>query len=296
MRDLDQSSITDAVVARFSDTPDPRLRRIVTSLVRHLHDFVKDVELTQDEWKRGVEFLTRTGHLCDDKRQEFILLSDVLGISMLVDAINHPVGEAATQTTVLGPFYVAGVPESESGCDVARGAAGEPLYIEGKVSSAKGGAIPGALVDLWQADPDGYYDVQRGKDLCLRTRLRSDARGHFHLWSVVPSPYPIPNDGPVGELLEATARHPNRPAHVHFMIAAPGHETLVTHVFAADSPWLDSDAVFGVKDSLVVEFARAPPGIAPDGRRMESAYRRLCYDFVLSPSRPERISGSPGEP
>jgi hydroxyquinol 1,2-dioxygenase len=295
MRDLDSSNLTDAVMARFSATADPRLRRIVTSLVRHLHDFVKDVALTQDEWKRGVEFLTRTGHLSDDKRQEFILLSDVLGISMLVDAINHPVGEGGTQTTVLGPFYVAGVPESESGCDLAQGAKGEPLYIEGTVSSTNGGAIAGAVVDLWQADPDGHYDVQRGDDLCLRTRLRTDARGRFHLWSVVPSPYPIPNDGPVGELLEATAGHPNRPAHVHFMIAAPAHETLVTHLFADDSPWLDSDAVFGVKDSLVVAFTREPPGVAPDGRRMESPYRRLRYDFVLTPERRARKSRETGK-
>jgi hydroxyquinol 1,2-dioxygenase len=291
MRDLNEASITDAVVSRFADTPDSRLRQIMTSLVRHVHAFVKDVQLTTDEWSCAIDFLTRTGHMCDDRRQEFILLSDVLGVSMLVDAIDHPLSEGATQTTVLGPFYVQDPPERELGCDVTEGLQGEPLYIEGTVASAGGEPLPGAVIDLWQADRDGYYDVQRGDEPALRARLRADARGRFSVWSIVPSFYPIPDDGPVGELLKATNRHPNRPAHVHFMIAAPGYQTLVTHVFVAGSPYLDSDAVFGVKNSLIAGLSHEPPGVAPDGRRMEVPYRRLSYDFALNRAQmPQRAA------
>ncbi len=285
MRDFNEKNITDAVIDRFKNTPDPRLKAIMTSLVRHLHDFVRDVDLTIDEWNFAIHYLTRTGHMCDDKRQEFILLSDTLGISMLVDAINHRMPEGATQTTVLGPFYVENPPEFPLGFDVSRGLKGEKLYVEGTVSSATGGPLPGAVIDVWQSDTDGYYDVQRS-DLdqpTLRGRIRADDRGRFYFWSILPSPYPIPYDGPVGQMIQATARHPWRPAHLHFMISAKGHEKLVTHVFVQGDKYLDSDAVFGVKNSLIGNYTHEQPGVAPDGTKMDGPWRKLKYDFGLKP-------------
>ncbi|WP_424140128.1 intradiol ring-cleavage dioxygenase [Roseomonas chloroacetimidivorans] len=283
MRDFDESNITDAVLERFSGTPDPRLKSVMQSLVRHLHAFVRDVEPSFDEWKLAIDYLTRTGQMCSDVRQEFILLSDTLGVSMLVDAINHRQPAGATQTTVLGPFYVQNSPEVPNGSDIRGGIEGEPLLVEGTVWSAGGGPLANALVEVWHSDADGYYDVQKAEmnEHALRACLRADTDGRFRFWSIMPKFYPIPDDGPVGEMLAATARHPNRPAHVHFMISAPGHDTLVTHVFAEDSPYLDSDAVFGVKTSLISRFAQEPPGIAPDGRRMEQPWRHLRYDFGL---------------
>ena len=278
MRDFDETNITAAVIEQFGAATDPRLKRIMTSLVQHVHDFVRDVEPTFEEWSCAIDYLTRTGQTCTDKRQEFILLSDTLGISMLVDAINHRMPEGATETTVLGPFYVDGPPELPLGADVSGGMAGEPLLVEGTVSSSDGAPLAGAIVDIWQADGDGYYDVQQPEleGMLLRARFRTDEEGRFRFRSIMPAYYPIPHDGPVGQMLAATKRHPNRPAHVHFMIAAPGHETLITHIFAADSPYLDSDAVFGVKNSLIAEFAHRPAGDAA-----ERDHRYLAYDFGL---------------
>ena len=278
MRDFDETNITAAVIEQFGAATDPRLKRIMTSLVQHLHDFVRDAEPTFEEWSCAIDYLTRTGQTCTDKRQEFILLSDTLGISMLVDAINHRMPEGATETTVLGPFYVDGPPELPLGADVSGGMAGEPLLVEGTVSSSDGAPLAGAIVDIWQADGDGYYDVQQPEleGMLLRARFRTDEEGRFRFRSIMPAYYPIPHDGPVGQMLAATKRHPNRPAHVHFMIAAPGHETLITHIFAADSPYLDSDAVFGVKNSLIAEFAHRPAGDAA-----ERDHRYLAYDFGL---------------
>ena len=278
MRDFDETNITAAVIEQFGAATDPRLKRIMTSLVQHLHDFVRDAEPTFEEWSCAIDYLTRTGQTCTDKRQEFILLSDTLGISMLVDAINHRMPEGATETTVLGPFYVDGSPELPLGADVSGGMAGEPLLVEGTVSSSDGVPLAGAIVDIWQADGDGYYDVQQPEleGMLLRARFRTDEEGRFRFRSIMPAYYPIPHDGPVGQMLAATKRHPNRPAHVHFMIAAPGHETLITHIFAADSPYLDSDAVFGVKNSLIAEFAHRPAGDAA-----ERDHRYLAYDFGL---------------
>jgi hydroxyquinol 1,2-dioxygenase len=207
--------------------------------------------------------------MCDDKRQEFFLLSDALGVSMLVDAINHPVSEGATETTVLGPFFVQAAPDKQPGDNISGGMAGDAMIVTGSVSSVEGGPLAGAVVDVWHSDDDGYYDVQQLDkigDLAMRGRFRTDQNGNFHFWSIKPAPYPIPHDGPVGEMLEAQGRHPWRPAHVHFMISAPGHEQLVTHVFVAGDEYLDSDVVFGVKDSLIREFKRCPAGRAPDGR------------------------------
>ena len=283
MTDFDERTITQAVLDRFADTPDPRLKRVVGSLVRHLHDFVRDVEPDFAEWQAAVEFLTRTGQMCSDARQEFILLSDTLGVSMLVDAINHRTPKGATETTVLGPFYVDDPPELPLGADVSPGLPGEPLLVEGSVASAEGKRLAGAVVDIWHSDREGFYDVQLPEltQAAGRARFRTDAQGRFHFWKVQPACYPIPADGPVGDLLAATGRHPYCPAHVHFMISAPGHETLVTHVFVAGDPYLASDAVFGVKRSLVRDFTHEAAGTAPDGRRMEEGWRHVTYDFGL---------------
>jgi hydroxyquinol 1,2-dioxygenase len=283
IRDFDEHNITDAVIDRFQNTPDPRLKTILNSLVRHLHDFVREVDLTFDEWFYAVRFLTRTGQICSDSRQEFVLLSDTLGISMLVDAINHRMPEGATATTVLGPFYVENPPEFPLGFDISRGQRGETLFVQADVSSASGAPLRNVFVDVWQSDTEGYYDVQRSdlNEPTLRGRFRPDAQGRFHFWSILPSSYPIPNDGPVGQMLVSTARHPWRPAHLHFMISAEGHEKLITHVFVQNDRYLDSDAVFGVKNSLIGNYTHELPGVAPDGKEMKGPWRKLVYHFGL---------------
>ncbi len=286
MPELNEHTITDAVLERFANTPDPRLHTVMASLVQHLHAFVRDVEPTFEEWQSAIAYLTRTGHTCTGTRQEFILLSDVLGVSMLVDAINHRMPAGTTETTVLGPFHVADVPFAANGTDIGAGLAGERLFVSGSVSSGGGDALPGAVLEIWQSDDDGFYDVQRPEldGPSLRTRLRADDAGRFHFWTITPTAYPIPDDGPVGDLLTATKRHPWRPAHLHFMISAPGHEQLVTHLFVAGGEYLDSDAVFGVKASLIQPFAHHPAGTAPDGTAVKGPWRSLAYDFGLRPA------------
>jgi hydroxyquinol 1,2-dioxygenase len=286
MRDFDENNITQAVIDRFAGTPDARLRRVMASLVTHLHDFIRDVEPSFAEWEAAIKFLTRTGQMCDDKRQEFILLSDTLGASMLVDAINHRLPAGATETTVLGPFFVQNAPVFPNGADISGGLPGELLFVEATISAADGAKLPGAVVDVWQSDDDGFYDVQR-PDLAtaaLRGQFRADAAS-AKIWfrTIQPAAYPIPYDGPVGDMLRATNRHPWRPAHVHFMISAPGYETLVTHVFSAGDEYLDSDAVFGVKNSLIREFTTHGPGRLPDGTQSTTPWRHLTYDFGLKP-------------
>ncbi|HCT76541.1 MAG TPA: hydroxyquinol 1,2-dioxygenase [Micromonosporaceae bacterium] len=276
--------LTERVVSSFDGAESPRFAEIARSLVRHLHAFLADVRLTEEEWAAAIDFLTRTGQMCDDKRQEFILLSDVLGASMAVIGINHPADGAATESTVLGPFFVAGAPEFALGDDISGGAAGEPCFISGAVVSPDGKPVAGAAVDVWQSDETGNYDVQY-PDLDRaqgRGRLRTDEAGGYSFWSVRPDAYPIPHDGPVGELLRASGRGPMRPAHVHFKISAPGYRTLVTHVFAAGDEYLDSDAVFGVQRSLIVEFTRHEPGLAPDGRDLDTVFHTAEFDFVLA--------------
>ncbi len=294
MRDLNEHTITAAVLDRFAATPDPRLKAVLGSLVQHLHDFVRDVEPSFEEWQQAIEYLTRTGQTCTDMRQEFILLSDVLGVSMLVDAINHRMPAGATETTVLGPFHVADVPFSANGADIGAGLAGERLFVEGSVASADGPPLPGAVLEVWQSDNDGFYDVQRPELIgpSLRTRLRADEDGRFHFWTIMPTEYPIPDDGPVGALLTATKRHPWRPAHLHFMIASEGHETLVTHIFVQDGPYLDSDAVFGVKQSLIREFTHEAPERAPDDTDAPGPWRRLSFGFGLKPIRAPTLAAA----
>jgi hydroxyquinol 1,2-dioxygenase len=285
MRNIDETTITPAVLERLRGCADPRLQQLLGALVRHLHDFAREVRLTEDEWRAGIEFLTATGKMCDDKRQEFILLSDTLGLSMLTVALNHRAPPGVTESTVFGPFFVPGAPQLEADADVGAGAKGELLLVTACVRAPDGRAIGGAWVDVWQADQEGLYDVQR-PDLPhpqARARLRTDDQGRLRFRTVLPVSYPIPTDGPVGKMLLATGRHPWRPAHIHFMIEAPGYERLITHVFREDDPYLDSDVVFGVRQSLVASFARHAPGALPDGTRSERPYYSLQYDFVLQP-------------
>ncbi|WP_213780718.1 intradiol ring-cleavage dioxygenase [Caballeronia sp. dw_276] len=284
MRNFDEDNITQAVLDRLSGCTDPRMRRISEALVRHLHAFVKEIEPSEEEWAGAITFLTRTGQMCSDTRQEFILLSDTLGVSMLVDAINHRFDEGATQTTVLGPFYVEEARDFPLGAHIAHESDGPGLIVEGTIEDSRGNPIAGALIETWHADDRGFYDVQRdtGKSaLDMRARFHTDQEGRFWYRSVVPAAYPIPNDGPVGAMLDAQGRHPFRPAHVHFKLSAPGFETIVTHVFIDGDPYLDSDVVFGVKDALITNLSRIEGRVSPGGHEVESRTSLIAYRFVL---------------
>jgi hydroxyquinol 1,2-dioxygenase len=255
----------------------------MTGLVRHLHAFARDVRLTQAEWEAGIDFLTRSGHITTDRRQEFILLSDVLGLSMLTIGINAPASAGATESTVFGPFFVSGAPTIERGGDLSFGARGRPCLVTGSVRGVGGEPVAGAWIEVWQSDEDGFYDVQYDGDVTsARGRLQADGDGGFSFWTVRPSAYPIPDDGPVGDLLRAGARGSMRPAHIHFMVSAPGYRTLVTHIFAAGDEHLGSDAVFGVKASLVADFADHEPGTAADGRVLDTRWTTVGFDLVLA--------------
>jgi len=279
VRNLDANTLTDAVLARHANAESPRLKTIMTSLVKHLHAFAREVELTEAEWFEGIQFLTRCGHLSDAQRQEFILLSDVLGLSMLTVAINNDKPKGCTEATVFGPFHIEDAPRYQLGADIANGARGIPCEVRGSVRGLHGEPVAGAQLDVWQSDEDGLYDVQHaGIDRAqARGILVTDTDGRYHFRSILAVPYAIPHDGPVGDLLKATGRHPWRPAHLHFMIKAPGYETLITHVFRSDDPYLDSDAVFGVRQSLVADWKEQPDG----------SYL-VEYDFVLNPARSDR--------
>ncbi len=255
--DLGPETLTAAVLESFAATPDPRLARVLSSLTTHLHSFVRDVHPTIEEWEYAIGFLTATGQKSDESRQEFILLSDVLGISMMVETLNHEETPDATDPTVLGPFHVVESPVREFGAEISAESTGEACLVHGTVSSPTGEPIAGATVDVWQANAEGFYDVQQPGVQTVgngRGLFTTDSEGRFAFTSVVPSYYPIPTDGPVGILLEATKRHPNRPAHIHFLVKAAGFTELTTHIFVAGSPYIDSDAVFAVKESLVTEF------------------------------------------
>jgi hydroxyquinol 1,2-dioxygenase len=275
MENLNANHITESVLERLANTPDPRLKEIMISLVRHLHGFAREVKLTEAEWLKGIEFLTQTGHITNAQRQEFILLSDVLGLSMLTVVMNNDKPDACTQATVLGPFHVEDAPHYKLGDDVANGAKGQPCQVQGSVKGVQGEAVAHARIEVWQSDEKGLYDVQYADRSQHQARgiLTADAQGRFHFQSILAMPYPIPHDGPVGQLLEATARHPWRPAHLHFKIEAPGYETLITHVFRKDDPYLASDAVFGVRESLVTDWLQLADG----------SYQ-LDFDFVLNPA------------
>ncbi len=252
--------------------------------MRHLHAFVKDVELTEAEWDAAISFLTATGHKSDDRRQEFILLSDVLGVSMLVETINHRSGGTSTESTVLGPFHLVASPPRELGANIALDGNGDPCLVSGQVTGPDGEPLAGALIDVWQASADGFYDVQQPgiqPEGNLRGLFAADEQGRFWFRSVVPRFYPIPDDGPVGTLLTATGRHPYRPAHLHFIVSAPGYRPVTTHVFVAGSPYLDSDAVFGVKDSLVREVIEVDDPARAARIGLTSPFRALTFDLSL---------------
>ena len=272
------------VGASFAGCTDQRLRSVLGLLVQHLHDFAKEVELSQAELDAAIAFLTATGQMCDDTRQEFVLLSDVLGLSMLVDSIANRAPIGATASTVLGPFHMVDSPARELGDTIALAGGGEPTLVTGRVLSVEGSALPRALVDVWQADADGYYDVQRPGEVPernLRGLFTCDGDGYFWFQTILPAPYPIPDDGPVGRLLRATGRHPNRPAHIHFIVGAAGHVPLTTHLFVAGSPYLDSDAVFGVKDSLVVDFKTVDDPTLAAAYRMPTPFRHADVEIWL---------------
>lgn len=250
----------EAVNARMGDDIDPRLTEVMGSLVRHLHAFAKDISLKQEEWDLAIDFLTRTGQLCSDERQEFILLSDTLGFSMLTDAINNRRPSGATENTVFGPFHVADAPVRAMGDNICLDGKGESCLFEGRVTGIDGTPIEGATVDVWSDNADGYYDVQQPD---IQPRFNNRGRfitgpdGTYRFVGIKPVAYPIPDDGPVGQMLASLGRHPNRPAHLHFLITAPGYQKIVTHIFDGEDKWLSSDAVFGVKESLIAPFERA---------------------------------------
>lgn len=278
VRRFNQKDLTAEVLRRIRKTKNPRLKQIMTAYIRHLHTFVREVKPTPDEWMTGIRFLTETGHWCTGTRQEFILMSDTLGVSMLVDALNYKASAGATESTVLGPFHREQAPEFPLGANISKHAAdGEPCVVSGTVRDAQGKPVAGAKFDIWQGGADGLYDSQKGEAMNLRGVFRADAHGRFHFRCVRPEFYPVPNDGPVGRMLNATGRHPMRPPHLHFWITAKGYQPLITHLFVKGGKYLDSDAVFGVKPELVVDFKKGKDGIS-----------RATYDFVLMPEKGKR--------
>jgi hydroxyquinol 1,2-dioxygenase len=281
MRNLDQNTVTVSALERISQTPNPRLKEVMAALIRHLHDFAREVTLTPGEWMQGIDFLTEVGHITDDKRQEFILLSDTLGLSALVDILaNRGKSEAATESSLLGPFFREGAPELPDGENIARGIEGEPLMVQGSVASTDGKPVSGARIDVWQASSSGQYDLQfdnfRGAAMNLRARFRADDQGQFKFISVKPSSYPVPSDGPVGKMLNALGRHPFRPAHIHFIISAAGFKPLVTALYIDGDKYIDSDVVFGSREQLVVKYRHTASAANIDA---------IEYKFAIEPGR-----------
>jgi len=271
VRRFSEKKLTAEVLFRIRKTKNKRLKQVMTAYIKHLHAFVREVKPTQDEWFAGIQFLAETGRWCTGMRNEYILMSDTLGVSMLVDAINYQAGAGTTESTVLGPFHRVKAPEYALGANIAKHASdGVPCLVSGTVRDARGKPIPRAKLDVWQAGAGGFYDSQKGKAMNLRGIFRADARGRFHFRCVRPEYYPVPHDGPVGKMLTATGRHPMRPPHLHFWITAKGYKPLITHLFVKGGKYLDSDAVFGVKPELIVDFKKTKGGIAA-----------ATYDFVL---------------
>lgn len=300
MTPMTEDDLTKAVLARLEGATDPRFQQVMTSLITHLHAFIREVDLTPDEWIQAIFFLTDVGKACDDKRQEFILLSDTLGASMMVVMLDqlraarrnagNPQGAhsatPATEATVQGPYYWEGAPILPLGADIAPGVSGEPTFYSGRVTDTQGRPIAGATLDIWSGDGEGVYDMQTETgEMAARARIRTDDQGRYWFWSIKPTYYPVPVDGPVGRMLAGMGRHPNRPGHIHMMVYAPGHVKLTTHLFVANSPYIDSDAVFGVRPSLIVDFESHAAGQAPDGRVMDKPYWSAHYDFRLEPAQ-----------
>ncbi len=286
MKDFTVENLTEEVIKAYSaHATSPRMKQIFTALITHLHGFVKDVDLSEAEWMAAIQFLTDTGKKCDDKRQEFILLSDTLGVSMLVDAVNHPKGGAGTESTVLGPFFVPGAPDLPHGADIRRRHLDEAItcLVTGRVTDQNGKPLVGATLDVWQTAANGFYDVQdpSAPEWNLRGRFTTDSHGEYALVTEQPVSYPVPTDGPVGRMLDAAGRHAFRPAHLHFMVKAEGCEPLVTHVFVQGDQYLDSDAVFATKESLVGDFTRSNDLVEAQRFGIQVPYSKLMFDFGL---------------
>lgn len=283
-----EATSAEVVISRNRNAKDERLKEVMAVITRKLHEAVKEIEPTQDEWLEAILFLTRTGQFCTDWRQEFILLSDVLGVSMLVDAINNRKPSGASESTVLGPFHVAGVPELPMGANICLDRKGEDMVIRGRVLDTEGSPVAGAVLDVWQANDEGFYDVQQKgiqPDHNLRGKFRTAADGRYWFRGVKPRFYPIPDDGPVGKLLKALGRRQYRPAHLHFIISAAGFETLTTHVFDPHDPYINSDAVFGVKESLLADFQLVDDPSRARELDFKSPFWEVDYDFVLARRR-----------
>lgn len=280
-----EEQITQNVLDSMAQTPNLRLKQVMTGLISHLHAFIREVELTGEEWAVGIQFLTRTGHMCDEKRQEFILLSDITGVTMLVDAINHRLPDGATESTIFGPFYREGAPELPMGASISKDGRGEPTVVTGRVLSTDGTPIPGALLDVWETNENGLYEQQDPEqpDMNLRGKFRTGSQGRYCFVGIKPVPYPIPDDGPVGRLLRALGRHPFRPAHIHLLISADGFAPVTTHLFVKGDPYLDSDAVFGTKDSLIVDFIQHTSEEEAARYHVTVPFSKVEYDFVLKP-------------
>jgi hydroxyquinol 1,2-dioxygenase len=278
-----EENITELAVERWATAKDPRTAELMTALVRHLHDFAREVRLTEAEWMAAMQWLTRTGQISDEKREEFILASDVLGLSMLVVQMNHRLDPRATPATVLGPFHIEGSPELGFGADMSDGLPGTPLYLHGTVRDLDGQPVAGAVLDVWQSDSEGFYESQLAEvdEARLRAKYTTREDGSYCVRTIGPLGYSIPMDGPVGALVEQTEISHFRPAHIHFLINVPGFEPLITHLFRAGSEYLDSDVVFGTKQELVVPFAEREPGQTPDGGSLERPWAEARYDFVL---------------
>jgi len=282
-----EEELVQRVLDSFEGTPNPRLKQLVQSLTRHLHAFLREVRLTEEEWNSAIRFLTEAGHITGETRQEFVLLSDVFGASMQMISMNNPANGNATEATVLGPFFVEDAPEIRMGEDMSFGAPGEPLWVTGSVVDVFGQPVAGARVEVWEADEDGFYDAQYGDDrVAGRAHFIVPEDGEFRFWGLTPTPYPIPHDGPVGKLLEAVGRSPMRASHLHFMVEAPGYRTLITHIFVKGDELLTSDAVFGVQESLIKDFTQHAAGTpAPDGRQLpaDATWSDVRFDIVLAP-------------
>jgi hydroxyquinol 1,2-dioxygenase len=278
-----EDNITDLAVQRWATAHDPRTAELMTALVRHLHDFAREVRLTEAEWMTAIQWLNRTGQISSEKREEFILTSDVLGLSMLVVQMNHRFDPRATPATVLGPFHIAGSPELGYGEDMSQGIPGTPLVLAGTVKDLDGNPVGGAVLDLWQADNEGLYESQHADvdEARLRAKYTTREDGSYCVRTVAPLGYTIPMDGPVGDLISRTDISHFRPAHVHFLINVPGYEPLITHLFEEGADYLDSDVVFGVKEELVVRYEKREPGPAPDGGTIDQPWYEARYDFVL---------------
>lgn len=287
MRNINEDTITDAVLNQLGAGTDPRLKEVLSALVRHVHEFVREVELTEAEWEAGIRFLTEAAAITDDKRNEFILLSDVLGVSILVDCLANKKPDGATDSSVLGPFYREDAPKFEGDASIQRGEGGDPVVLTGTVTDEDGQPIAGAVLDIWQTGPNGLYESQDPDqpDMNLRGKVITGADGRYRLNTVMPVSYSIPSDGPVGALLGAVGRHTYRPAHIHFKVSAPGHESVTTMLFAEDDPYLDSDVVYGVKSSLVVAFE--PKDKAESADDPTPPFFAGRYDFGLKKAAAE---------